>query len=183
MPDFIKIDNLAKVLQAINDLAGKDVLVGIPDSAPEREPDDDGGMPPPSNAVIGYMQETGMPEHNLPARPFLVPGVASVQGKVAVRLGKAASAALDGDKSGAETHMGRAGLEAQNAVRARINSGIGPALSEATLRQRARRGRKGAILELERRAGGMEPSTEYAKPLIDTGQLRNSITYVIRKKK
>lgn len=165
MPDFIKIDNLEKVLKAINDLAGKDVLVGIPSSAPERKPDEDGNKPPPNNAVIGYWQETGDPEHNLPARPFLVPGVASVQAKLAERLGKAADAALAGDQKMAEVHMVRAGLEAQKAVRARINSGIKPDLADSTIAARLRRGRTGTV------------------PLVDTGQLRNAINYVIRRKK
>jgi len=76
-----------------------------------------------------------------------------------------------------------AGLAAQSSVRALISSGIGPALSEATLRNRARRGRKGAKEELASRAAGQQPSTELAKPLIDTAQYRNSITYVLRKRK
>lgn len=164
MPDFVKQDNMKKVLEAINGLVGKDVLVGIPDSAPERRADEAGDPLPPSNAVIGYIQETGSPANNIPPRPFLVPGVANVQAAIASRLGKAASAALSGDKEGAEVQMARAGLQAQNSVRARINGGVMPQLKDSTIANRLRRGRTGTV------------------PLIDTGQLRNSITYVIRKK-
>ena len=56
-------DKVASVIKAVSDLATKDVLVGIPDSAPERK---DGE--PISNAQIGYIQETGAPEANIPAR-------------------------------------------------------------------------------------------------------------------
>ncbi|WP_079218927.1 hypothetical protein [Herbaspirillum robiniae] len=164
MPDFIKQDNLKQVLEAISGLVGKDVLVGIPDSAPERRTDESGEPTPPSNAVIGYIQETGSPANNIPPRPFLVPGVAEVQDAISTRLGKAASAALAGDKDGAEVQMGRAGLQAQNSVRARINNGVMPELKDSTIANRLRRGRTGTV------------------PLIDTGQLRNSIIYVIRKK-
>ncbi len=176
---FIKTDRLKEVLQSINGLVQKEVLVGIPDSTAGRK--DDGE--PLSNAEIGYIQETGSPANNLPARPFLVPGVAAAQPKTLPQLQKGVEAALDGDLEAVQRRLSSAGMVAQNSVRARINSGISPALSEATLRERARRGRKGAKEELERRAAGEKPGTDLAKPLVDTGQLRNAITYVIRKRK
>lgn len=157
---FIKTDRLKEVLQSISGLIDKQVLVGIPDSAPER--DDDA---PIGNAAIGYIQETGSPANNLPARPFLVPGVADAEAKTVPQLQKAVEAALDGDMPRAEKRMASAGLAAQNSARAKINSGIAPELKASTLAARRRRGRKGTV------------------PLIDTGQLRNSITYVIRSKK
>lgn len=156
---FIKTDRLKEVLESISGLVDKQVLVGIPDSAPERKDD-----VPLSNAAIGYIQETGSPANNLPARPFLVPGVASAQEKTLPQMQKAVEAALDGDLPRAEKRMASAGLAAQNSVRARINSGISPQLKESTLAARRRRGRTGTV------------------PLIDTGQLRNAVTYVIRKK-
>lgn len=159
MHDFIKKDDLKRVLGSINELVGKQVLVGIPDSSDGRQDDQ-----PIGNAGIGYIQETGSPANNIPARPFLIPGVESVQGDVSARLGKAADAALAGDPDRAEVQMARAGMQAQNAVRARINSGIMPELKDSTIANRIRRGRTGTV------------------PLIDTGQLRNSITYVVRKK-
>ncbi|GAA7770973.1 hypothetical protein RN01_29825 [Cupriavidus sp. SHE] len=157
---FMKVDRLKEVLQSISGLVDKQVLVGIPDSAPERQDDE-----PIGNAAIGYIQETGSPANNLPARPFLVPGVAAAEPKTLPKLQQAVEAALDGDLSRADKRMAGAGLEAQNSVRARINSGISPELKESTLANRRRRGRTGTV------------------PLIDTGQLRNSITYVIRKRK
>lgn len=156
----IKVDRLKEVLQSINGLVQKQVLVGIPDSAPER--DDDA---PLSNAAIGYIQETGSPANNIPPRPFLVPGVEDATPKVTPHLQKSVEAALEGDLSGAERRMGSAGLVAQNSVRAKINSGIKPDLRPSTIADRLRRGRTGTV------------------PLVDTGQLRNSITFVIRRKK
>lgn len=159
MAGFIKTDRLKEVLQSISGLVDKQVLVGIPDSAPERKDDE-----PLSNATIGYIQETGSPANNLPARPFLVPGVASAEEKTVPQLQKAVEAALDGDLPRAQKRLASAGLAAQNSVRAKINSGIAPQLKASTLEARRRRGRTGTV------------------PLIDSGQLRNSITYVIRKK-
>jgi hypothetical protein len=77
----------------------------------------------------------------------------------------------------------KVGLRVATSIKKKINEGVPPPLSEYTLRERARRGRKGAKQELANRASGMAPSTQLAKPLIDTGELRNSITYVIRSRK
>lgn len=157
----ITADNLSDVVKAIHQLTGTDILVGIPQANVARRDDDDTSI---TNAEIGYLMETGSPSMNLPARPFLVPGVDQVQKPVAAQLGKAARAALDGSAMDVERGFIAAGLTAQNGVRRQINEGNFAPLSEATLAARRARGRTGT------------------KPLIDTGQLRNSVTYVLRKK-
>ncbi|WCM21363.1 hypothetical protein NDK50_07920 [Paraburkholderia bryophila] len=151
-------DNFAAIIRAISDIAKKDVLVGIPDSAPDRK---DG---PISNAQIGYILETGSPAKNIPARPFLVPGVVAVQGEIADRLGKAADAALDGSSQAAERQLTSAGITAENSVKQKINSNIQPELADSTLEARRRRG------------------VTRENTLVDTGQLRNSVTHVVRNK-
>ncbi|MFM0044120.1 hypothetical protein [Paraburkholderia sediminicola] len=151
-------DNLASIIKAISDIARKDVLIGIPDSDPERQ---DG---PISNAQIGYIQETGSPANNIPARPFLVPGVQDVQEQCAERLGKAANAALGGSMQAAERQLTSAGVTAENSVKRKINSNIQPELADSTLEARRRRG------------------VTRKNTLVDTGQLRNSVTHVIRNK-
>lgn len=104
-------DNFKAIIDAINSLTKKDVLVGIPDSAPER------GDGPMTSAQIGYVMETGSPAHNVPARPFLVPGVSDVQSECADRLGRAADAALDGNQAAAERSMNAAGQIAESSVK------------------------------------------------------------------
>lgn len=163
MKDGISItaDNLEAVVKAIHQLTGDEILVGIPQANAARRNDDNTSI---TNAEIGYIQETGSPAMNLPARPFLVPGIEAVQKLIAAKLEKAARAALDGSSDDVEKAFIAAGLVGQNGVRAQINDGDFAPLAEATLAARQRRGRTGT------------------KPLIDTGQLRNSVTYVIRKK-
>lgn len=151
-------DRIASVIKAVSDLATKDVLVGIPDSAPERKDDE-----PISNAQIGYIQENGAPGANIPARPWLVPGVRDAQDRIADRLGKGAKAALNGQDQADQT-LHSAGLIGQNAARAKINSNIQPKLADSTLAARRARG------------------VTRTNTLVDTGQLRNSVTYVVRKK-
>lgn len=155
-PPFITKDNMAALQKSIRELTKREILVGIPSDETQRK---EGTI---TNAAIGYINEFGSPAKNIPARPFLIPGVQRAEGKIEKRLKKSIEHVLDGSKTGMITQMNAAGLEAQNSVRATINKGIMPELSESTLAARRRRGRTGE------------------KPLIDTGQLRNSITYILK---
>lgn len=155
-------DNLAAVLAAIQDLVGREVLVGIPSSNATRSEDEPGA--PINNAQLGYIHEHGAPASNIPARPFLVPGVQAVEERVGDCMQAAARAALRGNQEVVDGQLNRAGLIAQSAARYQLNSGQHEALAQATIVARRRKGRTGT------------------QPLVDTGQLRNSITYVIREK-
>ncbi|MBB3004365.1 hypothetical protein FHX57_006747 [Paraburkholderia tropica] len=179
-------DNFRAIIDAINNLTKKDVLVGIPDSAPERDDC------PLTNAQIGYVMETGSPAHNVPARPFLIPGVSDVQSECADRLGKAADAALSGNQNAAERSMSAAGMIAESSVKKKIGSNIPPALSPDTIRNR-RRSRQTQSMRPEEKqylksvVEGTDPAQAQTEagiiPLVNTGQLRNSVTHVIREKK
>jgi len=171
------VDKLAQVLKTISDLATKEVLVGVPEANDERKEDE-----PINNAAIGYIMETGSPANNIPARPHLVPGIQDVQAEVAEKLRDGAAAALSGSQSGVNKALNAAGMIGQRGVRAKITDGPFTPLAESTLRARARRGRKGAAKELASRAAGNEPDNANAKPLIDSGQYRQAITYVVRDK-
>ena len=151
-------DGLEGILTAVKTLTSQEVLVGIP----QGEARSDTEM---TNAQLGYLQETGSPAMNLPARAFLAPGVEDCQLHTAKQLSKAVDEALSGRRQGVQRCLNRAGMTAQNSVKAKINSGDFEPLSEATLKAR-------------RRAGKTR-----TKPLIDTDQLRNSITYTIQKVK
>ena len=176
----VTVDNLAKVIASINALVKKEVLVGIPSGTTERKEDE---QTPVNNAQLGYIHEYGSPANNIPARPFLIPGVNKAKNKIESQLKTAAKAALNRDLKTIEKSLDNAGLSAQNSVRTEINSGDFQELALSTLKARARKGRKGAQAEIDSRAEGNLPSNENARPLIDTGQLRNSITYVVRGKK
>lgn len=178
-------DKMRSIIDAINRITKKDVLVGIPDSAPER------ADTPMTNAQIGYVMETGSPAHNVPARPFLVPGVQDVQAQCAERLGKAADAALGGNLAGAERQMSAAGMVAENSVKKKIGSKIPPALSPETIRNRhksrqtqsMRADEKEYLAAVDSGADPAQAQTEAGIiPLINSGALRNSITHLVRDK-
>ncbi|ECE4878442.1 hypothetical protein CVF80_004401 [Salmonella enterica subsp. enterica] len=172
----IRADNAQSILDALKSLTKKDVLVGIP--AEDSDRDD----VPFGNAGIGYINEYGSPAQNIPPRPHLVPGVKSVEDQTMPQLKAAAQAALEGDALGAERALNQAGSLAANGVRRYMTTTGFTPLADSTVKARARRGRKGASAELARRSVGEAPGTDLAKPLIDTGQYRRSITHVVRDK-
>lgn len=173
---FMTVDKLAAVTRAVGALAARSVLVGIPEAKDARK--EDGPM---NNATIGYIMEKGSPAANIPARPWLVPGVQRAAPEYIPELMEASAAALAGDQAGVSSHLARAGIMAQNEVRLHISEGIPPPLADSTVKARARRGRKGARDELVNRAvPGIGASMELVKPLVDTGQLRNAVSYVVQ---
>lgn len=151
-------DNAKNVIAAIQDMAKKHVLVGIPSSENGRN---DGSI---GNAALGAIHENGSGVRNIPARPFLKPGVAAAADQCVKALKSAAQNAFT-DKNAIDKGLNAAGLIAQASVKKRIVSqeGFTP-LKAATLAARKRKGAKGE------------------KALIRTGQLLNSITYVVREK-
>lgn len=157
----VVMDDTAKLFKTLRDLANSaDVLVGIPADKDDRAGESIG------NASIGYINEKGSPKQGIPPRPFLEPGVAKVAKRCASILGVGAAEALTSfDPNKVTVAQNKAGLIAQNSVRATLTEGDGFApLAKSTLAARARRG------------------VTRTKPLIDTGSLRTSITYVLRKR-
>lgn len=150
-------DDSKQFLRAIQSMADKRVLVGIPDDKSGR----DDGM---SNSVLGAIHENGSPANNIPPRPFLVPGVREVEEKCAATLRKYAENALAGNGT-IDQGLHAVGLIAQTAVKNRIRNQVGfKPLEDSTTAARKRDNKKGT------------------KALIRTGQLLKSITYVVRQK-
>jgi len=183
----MKKDVVAKLTRDLKALAKKQVLVGIPSANAAR---DDGG--PLNNATIGYLMETGMPGSNVPARPFLVPGVQNSMREWSAYGRAAVKATLDGDDAKADQLLRRAGIVAETAVKKEITNNIPPPLAPSTIR-----GRKYARGTQSRRAGERDYLDFVAKgisatvaqsqagiiALINTGELLHSITSVLRTKR
>lgn len=163
MTTKITIDRVGDVLKGLQALEQDRVLVGVPSDDNERKPED-GVTPPIGNAALAYIHEHGAPEANIPARPFLSPGLKDVKDYVAEQYKKAAQDAMEGRPDQINRRLHAMGLKAQVAVRRRIVEGPFVPLSERTIAARKARG------------------VTRTSPLIDTGQLRNAVTYVIRKR-
>lgn len=129
----------------------------------------DGGPP---NHLLGFVHEHGSPAANIPARPFLVPGIESAEKEIKAGLEAAMKAALDNDKDGMSAALERTGLKAVSAVKSTMREGPFEPLKPGTIRNRNRsRGTKG---KRENELQGQN-----VKPLIDTGALRDAIDFYV----
>ena len=167
----IKYDKLKQVFNGLNLLLSADVLVGYPADGDQkagtggpntRKPDPD-DKAPLTNAEIAYIMENGAPEANIPPRPSLLPGIEAARPRITALFKQHAQYCIKGDIARADRVLHAIGLTAQAAVRSEITNGNFLPLSPRTLAERLRRGRTGT------------------KPLLDTGQMRNAVNYVIRK--
>lgn len=176
--------NMADVLRSVRLLTDVEVLVGVPEDKTVRDPAlamHDGDSI--TNAALAYIHDQGSPEAHIPQREFMRPGIRAAQEDIAERLGAAMRGAMRGNEMIVEQSLIQVGQVAADAIRNKIDEGIAPALSDYTVRKRAERGRKGALQEMDNRMAGMSPSLDLAKPLVDTGEMRKSISYAIRSRK
>lgn len=187
--------NLEQIQENLRLLANLEVLVGFPEDSTERDAAAEEEKQPITNAALGYIHDNGAPEVGIPARPFMKPAIEENRDKIERALSGALKQGMRGNATAMEQAMIAAGLTAKLAIQRKINEGIPPPLAERTLKARARRGKgssiaKAAQIELERRKAmtklgedpffDLETALTTAKPLIDTGQMRNAVNYVIR---
>lgn len=154
----IKKDLTQKLFDSIKLMATKSVYVGIPSGEDRKDSHE-------TNAQIAFINEFGSDHKHIPARPFLRPSIEKSKVKIIKIFQEGALKALDGEDM--HITLEEAGLYAQSQVKNYIvaSQGFVP-LSPATIE--ARRSRRTA------------KATTPSKPLIDTAQMLNSITYVIK---
>ena len=143
------------------------VLVGIPDAQTDRGRDAE-----ITNAELLFIHTNGSPINNIPPRPVIEQAILSEKDKFDEMLKKVYDYARKGDKQSAVMQLRRVGLKAQNVCRGWfVNPNNGwPPNAPSTAAAKIRRYKKSH----KGKAGTYTP-----KPLIDTGELRKSITYVL----
>jgi hypothetical protein len=139
-----------KAFDALKKLAGdSNRVVNVGVGPGKREPD---GTP---LAMIGAVHEFGAPEQGIPERPWLRPAITDNREKYTA-LNRANLARLMTGEMTFDAALGQLGLMAQGFARQQIQNGAYAPLKPATIK------RKGS-----------------SKPLIDTGNFLQSITYSI----
>jgi len=149
-----EIDKYTKELES---LSGQEVVVGIPAS---KNKNHDGEVT--TLAELGAIHEYGAPDVNIPQRSFLrAPLAANVN-----ELFKTLSKDLKFSKIDTKTALGRLGAKGQSIVLKAFNTqneGTWISLKPKTVSNRKKGKGSGSV-----------------KPLIDTGQLRQGITFEVR---
>jgi hypothetical protein len=183
------VDNVGQLLARVATLTASDILVGVPEDKTGRS---DGTI---NNATLAYIHEFGSPAKNIPARPFLFPGVRKARPQVIAVMRQGAKDAMQG-KGTVDATLNKAGMIARNAVIEAITDPVPPfvPLQAATIRARLRRTQAGRRQIRKAQKQALLDGTSTAavlsnwgaagniKPLIDTGALRASISYVVDKR-
>ncbi len=190
----VPIDKTADLIKAVKLLTTTKVMVGVPSEDAGRN-----NSGPISNAYLALIHDQGAPEANIPARPFMKPGIEAVQDKIEDGLKKAGEIAFTWGGTNApqavERQFHRIGMIAQSSIKNKIRAGIPPPLAPSTIKGRIYRvkskKRRKRLKDLlasgsvaaSRQEGYEEYSPGLFTPLIVSGQLLNAITYVLRKVK
>lgn len=153
-----KMNNLTRTLKFLRD---NYVMVGIPQKKTSRKGE------PITNAELLYIHTHGSPINNIPARPVVEPALADDRDRLSKMLKKSALLSLEGKEEEAIEQLKLTGMRGQNVARAWFNNPNNnwPPNSPS-------------VEAAKRKKGSTDP-----KPLIDTGELRKSITYVLVKKR
>lgn len=150
-------DRTKEFMKLIASFKHDKVLVGVPASDSSRQEE---GI---NNATLLFINNFGSPGQNIPPRPVMDIGIFNAQDAIAEEYKKAIDKWTSLNLAQLHGYYERVGIIASNSVKRAINEQIGiepPAAS--TLANRRSKGFKGT------------------KALLVTGQLRNSITYVIQ---
>jgi hypothetical protein len=176
-------DEMVSFMKALEEMQAKSVMAGFPQEESPRE-DAEGDEEPITNAALAYIHNTGMPEQNIPARPFMVEGIENKREEITDGMQAAGVAALDGDVDTVEQALNAVGMAAKLGIQTKIVDGPFEPLAESTLKARARNAGSAvaaaAQQELDSRAAGNAPGVDLARPLNVTGQMRNAVNYVLR---
>lgn len=149
------LDDLKKRLEF---LKHHKLMIGIPEKESARQGGDI------TNVALAFIHTNGSPRRGIPPRPFLEPGLVTTGAldRISTLMGEAVRAAANGQQSEAMAILKAAGQVGENSVRAYISAGISPGLAESTKKAKAKKKSTSPV------------------PLIDTGELLKSITYVIQ---
>lgn len=146
----------SKMLAELRALGQKTVRVGILDEAPKRESPGKGKKASRATLLeVAAVHEFGAPAAGIPSRSFIRATVDVKAAEIQATRDKLAAQVAEG-KITAQVALERLGAFAQGLVQARIAEGIGPALKPGTIARK-----------------------KSSKPLVDTGQLRSSVTWLV----
>ena len=164
--------NYENLVKAIKFLKQNAVYIGIPDDTAEREEEGTGEITNAellyihTNAESLFIHTNGSPIKNIPSRPVIEPALKNDKDRISKMMNKAAQLFLKGEKREAIDQLRKVGIRGEKVCRAWfVNPENGwppnsPAVQAAKIKK-----------------GANNP-----RPLINTGELRKSITYFVRTK-
>ncbi len=126
----------------------------------------------PANHLLGFVHEHGSPAANIPARPFLVPGVKEAKDEVKSGMEATMRAALNDDEKAVKSLLDQTGMKAVSAVKNYMRMGNFEPLKPSTIKNRNRS-------RLTKGKRQNEKVGQNIKPLVNTGALRDALDYYV----
>lgn len=175
-----------KILERVEKMTRSYVVVGVPSEESKRTDSKKGSV---NNAMLAYVHEFGSPANNTPPRPFIVPGVTAVKDSIAPVLKGGIIREANGKKHAVNQALQQVGILATDSIRKTIIQGDFEPLKPATIRNRARDRKYSEFnrakaeykkLVSEGYSNAQAQTMAGIKPLIDTAQLLNSISFKVR---
>lgn len=153
----VTYDGFKQMMNGLDWIENSGVYVGVPEDESSREDEEI------TNAELLFIHTNGSLINNVPARPVVEPAIKNDSARLSKMLGQAFVYALSGDFSRASDQLKKTGMRGQKVVRAWFTNPKNnwPPNSPG-------------VATAKRKKGSTDP-----RPLIDTGELIRSITYVI----
>ena len=176
--DAKKLKQDVEALKRMKATADFSILVGIPEETTERE---SGEM---SNAELLYIHTNGSPALGLPPRPLIEPCLTDSDNaeKISADLGLIADAIMSNDLNKARGLMEITGQDAVNMIKDWFVSPKNNWLpnSPATVKRKLEKTSFTRAEKADLFSRYQEGEEGINTVLVDTAQLRNSITYVVK---
>jgi hypothetical protein len=132
-----------------------------------------------------YIHSNGSPQQGIPARPIIEPALEANKERLGTLMGAAVKSAMAGKATDMRNSLEKAGMAGASAAKNRFTDYPGNGLtklSDERLLQRAQKATGGLKGETESSKKKLKAAAADVKPLLDTGALQASITYVLREK-
>lgn len=166
---------IEKLKQELKQITDMDVLVGVSESNTSRQENQI------TNAQLMFIHTNGSPLHGIPARPVIEPAIQADGNREQItdQLAAAAQTVLQGNPVSAVKYLRLAGQAGENVSREWFTDSRNnwPPNSPATIAAKEKK------MTAESKASALAAGNPLTRPLIDTGQLRKSIIYVVRENK
>lgn len=154
------------LLEGTKKVVNSQVYVGVSEEKAARRSE---GI---NNAALVFIHTNGSPLRKIPARPIIEPAIEAEDNKkhITEELGLAARAMLEGKVSEAHKYLDLAGQAAETAARDWFDDGRNgwPQDSDLTIERKTKKHSK--------ESEGFEAISQ---TLIDTGQMKKSITHIV----
>lgn len=149
----MRVGGVALTLDRIRKVMEREILIGIPMQKTMRKGD------VINNASLLFIHTNGSPARGIPPRPVIEPALEYNRDRIVAQLRRMVLAAANGDDANVKRYQQRVGLAGQNAARDWFTNPANhwPPNSPRTI--------------------AMKGSSQ---PLIDTGNMRKAIIYVLR---